>query len=110
MTGRLDLSDPKILKSSLHDDQERKLVTMVEALAQQSARRFFHWEIEFPEVFFGYLGTDERQIKHKDQIKEGTAGFDCVVGNPPYVRQEIITPIKAFLKKTYQTFDSTNDL
>ena len=34
-------------------------------------RRFFHWKIEFPEVFF----SDER----KDN-----PGFDAVMGNPPY--------------------------
>lgn len=28
---------------------------------------YFHWELEFPEVFFNKLG------------------FDCVIGNPPYV-------------------------
>jgi hypothetical protein len=37
-------------------------------------KRFFHWEIEFPEVFF------DRHGQHKG---EG-AGFDAVVGNPPY--------------------------
>ncbi|MWG36154.1 Eco57I restriction-modification methylase domain-containing protein [Halomarina oriensis] len=35
---------------------------------------FFHWELEFPEVFFGEGGT-----------KREDAGFDAVVGNPPYV-------------------------
>jgi type I restriction-modification system DNA methylase subunit len=37
-------------------------------------RRFFHWEIEFPEVFFDEYG------RHKGDA----AGFDAVVGNPPY--------------------------
>ena len=40
--------------------------------------------------------ANQRQIKHKDRIKEGTAGFDCIVGNPPYVRQETIKPVKSF--------------
>ena len=39
-------------------------------------RRFFHWEIEFPEVFRDKYGRD------KDN-----PGFDAVVGNPPYIRQ-----------------------
>lgn len=38
-------------------------------------RHFFHWELEFPEVFFDSFG---RPLK--DQ-----AGFDAIVGNPPYV-------------------------
>jgi len=37
-------------------------------------RRFFHWELEFPEVFF-----DAHGFKPKDE-----RGFDAVIGNPPY--------------------------
>jgi hypothetical protein len=37
------------------------------------ARRFFHWELEFPEVYFG---ADGRRLP--------LAGFDAVVGNPPW--------------------------
>lgn len=82
--NHLDLRDQKSFYASLHDDKERKLVAQVEALAQRPDRRFFHWEIEFPEVFFGFIDADERQIRHKEKIKDGSAGFDCVVGNPPY--------------------------
>jgi len=37
------------------------------------ARRFFHWELESPEVFFAADGT---------RLADG--GFDAVVGNPPW--------------------------
>ena len=37
------------------------------------ARRLFHWELEFPEVFFG---ADGRRLEN--------AGFDAVIGNPPW--------------------------
>jgi len=37
-------------------------------------RRFFHWELAFPEVFYDRNGQP---------LREG-AGFDAVVGNPPY--------------------------
>ncbi|MBN2381143.1 Eco57I restriction-modification methylase domain-containing protein [candidate division WOR-3 bacterium] len=37
--------------------------------------RFFHWELEFPEVFFDTKG---RPLDNP--------GFDAVIGNPPYVR------------------------
>jgi hypothetical protein len=70
--------------SSLDDLAELALVERVEALARQPDRRFFHWEIEFPEVFFGFADLQERHLKHKNDIAEGTAGFDAVVGNPPY--------------------------
>jgi Alw26I/Eco31I/Esp3I family type II restriction m6 adenine DNA methyltransferase len=36
-------------------------------------KHFFHWELEFPEVFY-----------EKDGKRKADAGFDAVVGNPPY--------------------------
>ncbi len=36
------------------------------------SRSFFHWELEFPEVF--YKGTREKE----------NAGFDVIIGNPPW--------------------------
>ena len=106
----LDLSDREKFLASLHGGTEKELVAQVEALAKRPDLRFFHWEVEFPEVFFGFVDPNQRQIKHKDRIKAGTAGFDCIIGNPPYVRQETIKLVKSFLKATYDTFNSTNDL
>ncbi|MBK9013849.1 MAG: class I SAM-dependent DNA methyltransferase [Saprospiraceae bacterium] len=37
-------------------------------------------------------------------------GFDVVVGNPPYVRQEVISPFKPFFEKAYKTYHGTADL
>ncbi len=37
-------------------------------------------------------------------------GFDVVIGNPPYVRQEMIKELKPLLKKRYKTFTGTADL
>jgi type I restriction-modification system DNA methylase subunit len=68
--------------------------------AQEVAKekRFFHWEIEFPEVFRDKYGRE------KDN-----PGFDAVVGNPPYIRQEELGDRKPFLE-TYQTYSSFADL
>jgi len=62
------------------------------AEAQATGHRFFHWELEFPEVFFGLDGgtLGER------------AGFDAVIGNPPYVRQEHLTPFKAHFADAFR--------
>jgi len=38
-----------------------------------AAQRFFHWELEFPEVFFD-----------RDGARLPAAGFDAVIGNPPW--------------------------
>ena len=37
-----------------------------------------------PRSSSGSSDANQRQIKHKERIKAGTAGFDVVVGNPPY--------------------------
>lgn len=37
-------------------------------------------------------------------------GFDIVIANPPYVRQELIKDIKPILKKLYSVYNSTSDL
>jgi len=60
------------------------VVAEVETLACRPDLRFFHWEIEFPEVFFGFEDANQRRLKHKDKILVGSAGFEAVVGNPPY--------------------------
>jgi len=80
----LELSSRTALRHSLGDLNELALVEQVEQLAQRGDLRFFHWEIEFPEVFFDFEDANQRRIKHKDRIEAGTAGFDAVVGNPPY--------------------------
>src|SRR5207249_1861168 len=48
------------------------------AVAISNERHFFHWELEFPEIFFDRYG----------QSKKEQAGFDAVIGNPPWIRQE----------------------
>jgi Eco57I restriction-modification methylase len=99
----LDLTDRESFVASLGSNRERRLVEDVETLALRPDRRFFHWEIEFPEVFF----TISAEAGLKPAV---TAGFDAIVGNPPYVRQEAIRPLKDHLKANYETFNSANDL
>ena len=80
----VDFSSRNGFLDSLEDDSERELILKVEKLANKRSQKFFHWEIEFPEIFFGFKDVNKRQIQHKNRIKSGSAGFDCVVGNPPY--------------------------
>ena len=48
-----------------------------EIASQADAYRFFHWHLEFPEVFFS--------LKSKEIHPWGTGGgFDAVLGNPPW--------------------------
>ncbi len=57
--------------SALPASSAREHLKASEAAA--AVARFFHWELEFPEVFF-----DE------DGRRRGRPGFDAVVGNPPW--------------------------
>jgi len=72
--------------------------TIENALELARAKRFFHWELEFPEVFY----DAERRKEH--------GGFDAVVGNPPYVRQEGLGDDKVVFKAIYEVFNSIADL
>ncbi len=41
----------------------------------------------------------------------GEGGFDVVIGNPPYIRQEDLKPIKPILEKQgYEVYNSTSDI
>lgn len=54
------------------------------------------WRFEFPEVL-----DDEGDF----------LGFDCIIGNPPYIRQEQIKDLKPLLQKQYPDFyNSTADI
>jgi len=56
-----------------------------------ATKRFFHWELEFPDIFFDANG----------QPLGTQAGFDVVIGNPPYVRQEQLSPDKPYYRTHY---------
>lgn len=58
-------------------------------------RNAFEWRFEFPEV----LDNDGNFL-----------GFDIVIGNPPYIRQEEIGELKDYLKKDYRVFTGTADI
>jgi hypothetical protein len=57
-----------------------ELLTRARAMAAQ--RRFLHWQPAYPGVWDTWTGPTPR------------GGFDAVIGNPPYVRQEQLAPIK----------------
>jgi type I restriction-modification system DNA methylase subunit len=83
------------------DRLPQHLVQMIED-AQKIAKEkhFFHWELEFPEVFFDRFG---RPLKDR-------AGFDAVVGNPPYFLLQG-TNLQKPLSKIYpEIFSGSNDV
>ena len=55
--------------------EQKDWFTAAQTLAGE--QDFFHWELEYPEVFFSGDGQ-----------KLDEAGFDAVIGNPPYIKTQ----------------------
>ncbi len=51
----------------------------------------FDWNAEFPDIM-------------------NSGGFDAVIGNPPYVRQEGLSEFKEYFSRTYKTYTGTADI
>ncbi|PDW15635.1 restriction endonuclease [Helicobacter pylori] len=73
-----------------------KIKECYEILENLRNSKALEWRFEFPEVL-----NDEGNF----------LGFDCIIGNPPYIRQEHIKDLKPLLEKQYQDFyNSTADI
>ncbi|EPN8822769.1 DUF7149 domain-containing protein, partial [Campylobacter coli] len=55
----------------------------------------FEWRFEFPEIL-----DDDGNFQ----------GFDLIIGNPPYIRQEEIKELKSNLAKNYKVYKGTSDI
>lgn len=76
--------------------ESKKLEAEIEDIkANKIFENAFEWRFEFPEV----LNDDGDFV-----------GFDVVIGNPPYIRQEELAEIKSFLEQNFKSFTGTADL
>ncbi len=68
--------DVEKIENELQDLKEErdKYIAILNDLEKKTKKDYFIWEIDFAEVF------------------AQNGGFDIVIGNPPYVRQELIAP------------------
>jgi hypothetical protein len=83
-------------KVSKLTEETKKLETEIEEIkANKIFENAFEWRFEFPEV----LNDDGDFV-----------GFDVVIGNPPYIRQEELAEIKPFLEQNFKSFTGTADL
>jgi hypothetical protein len=68
---------------ALEDDGEWSSVMAADwfktGQALAGEHNFFHWKLEFPEVFYEEDGT-----------KRGSGGFDAVASNPPYIKTQTL--------------------
>lgn len=93
-----------LLPDAAPDDARRLAADALvrEARALAARHRFFNWEVAFPGVWHDLASAGR------------SGGFDAVIGNPPYVRQEEIAAIKPALKPTaksgFASYAGTADL
>jgi hypothetical protein len=71
MSRLLTLNPPS--KSKEGKELKRRIKSYGDVFKSANERLYFHWELEFPEVFFNEDGTPRKD-----------PGFDVVIGNPPY--------------------------
>ena len=83
---KLDPKGQKLLES-IHND--------FESLEKIRTSQSFEWRFAFPEVL----------DNNGDFL-----GFDLVIGNPPYIRQEEIKHLKPHLQKAFSIYKSTSDI
>ena len=81
------------IKEGTNYKNKKELLEKINQYKHAESKPFFIWELEFSEIFTGK-----------------NPGFDIVIGNPPYVRQEKIKELKPILKQTYETYTGTADL
>ncbi len=77
-------------------DQMQQALKDIKPLLKKDEKPWFLWHLFFKDVF-------------------DNGGFDIVIGNPPYIRQESITDIKPYLvridsKPNYEVYNSTSDI
>lgn len=82
---------------SKKDASTRERITKALDLALE--HRFFHWELEFPEIFY--------RAKRRAKVR----GFDAMIGNPPWIRQEGLKALKAVFEVVHhRVFDPVADI
>ncbi len=93
-------SDEEKAKRFKDEETLRAKITKAKETVQQIEenaiyKNAFEWRFEFPEV----LDNDGN-----------FTGFDIVIGNPPYIRQEELGTLKDYLKKGYQVYSGMADI
>ncbi|MGK7885878.1 MAG: class I SAM-dependent DNA methyltransferase [Crocosphaera sp.] len=85
--------EKKITK--LQNDIDKLTVELEEIESGKLYQNSFEWRFEFPEV-----------LNNKGDF----VGFDIIIGNPPYIRQEEIKAFKPYLKQQYSCYTGVADL
>ncbi len=75
---------------------QKRILELEDYFTSLSLQKTFEWRIEFPEVW---------------DAEGNFRGFDCIVGNPPYIQlQSIKTASEQLQKLDYETYNSMGDI
>ncbi|HPO14155.1 MAG TPA: TaqI-like C-terminal specificity domain-containing protein [Candidatus Hydrogenedentes bacterium] len=131
LINRFDFLKADFLKARKESEKE-KLKAEIDRIRSEIAghsqagdiQRGFDWRVEFAEVFcsdlpmrtlcgeFTFVNDAQDQqelLEHNPDAR--VSGFDIVLANPPYVRQELLRDIKPALRKGYpEIYTGTADL
>ena len=95
-----------------------------------AGNKSFNWFVEFPQVFPFYRKTNANEPVEPepgdrdflDEVQEPSYsykpeskgfvkhGFDVIIGNPPYVRAEMLGYCRNYLSLNYEVFNPSGDL
>ncbi len=103
LTRQTSIFTPSAKEKKAEKEKAKKLSAQLAKLEEQvdnikNNRMYinaFEWRFEFPEI----LASDG-----------GFQGFDVIIANPPYIRQEEITEIKTHLAREFKVFVPSADL
>jgi len=89
----LDALEWNFMEATLREQGREEAITELKRASAKHRKPFFLWRLHFGEVF------------------QQRGGFDVVIANPPYVRQESLKEWKSGLRSQYPaTFSATSDL
>jgi len=92
------------MAAALEDDTEWEEIASEEwfedAQTWAEDQDYFHWKLEFPEVFYTADGDSKAQ-----------EGFDAVIGNPPYIIFKMLSDdIRDYYRSNFETFEMKGDV
>ncbi|OAI41968.1 hypothetical protein AYO41_04980 [Verrucomicrobia bacterium SCGC AG-212-E04] len=88
----LDALEWSFMEATLREQGRGAALAELKRASATHRKPFFLWRLHFGEVF------------------QQRGGFDVVIANPPYVRQEEIKEFKPAFKRTFECFTGTADL
>jgi len=99
LRNEVDKIEWEFIEETLREQGDGENMKKLEEYKKNKSKPFFLWKLYFNDAFF-----DERGKPRENP------GFDVVIANPPYIRDEEIMELKESLKRSYSTFTGNSDI